>query len=410
MTGPWRPFSHLNMFIRPPNPSYFITYYKGDCDDYGNGFCLDQNVFCPTTGYLCDDGSGSNIVDNASSCDQYDNDPTWTYPIVAGVTGTNYTQNSGSPYFNQALAEANVCYPTDSNSVDHRYDQYGKLPGELPNTGDGGCHDHQDYLCDRKDKRCLSYWDSQCQCDYDTHPGDTVGAWVSNNSDRADAWDLCGKKQLQPGAWYPDYMACWYDASNSEAMEHLVAHASSLWTERTGWLNDNLPSNAAAGGFDDGELVYHGWTECTVKVDDEQQAADALVIIIPALPYPGDYEWSLCDLDKEYALPRLDENLHAMYNQGWGTKPVVIMEQYKGGLTQDECDKYWGGTNCDDGYRKGLFKQNFLFPSGTSCLLINDDGNVYYYRDWENSNDPSLTPCQDAWGLASTGNEAVSFA
>ena len=137
--------------------------------------------------------------------------------------------------------------------------------------------------------------------------------------------------------------------------------------------------------------------------DDYAGAIDALAIILPPLPTArGNYQWSLCDLSDQ-AILRLEETLHAFWTAGYGHKPVVIMEQTKGGLTQDECNKYWGGHNCKEGYRKGFFKQNFLFPGG-SCLLISGDGDgeVYYFRDNDPDCNPSKgpcgSPCADAWG------------
>lgn len=37
---------------------------------------------------------------------------------------------------------------------------------------------------------------------------------------------------------------------------------------------------------------------------------------------------------------------------GWGQKPVLIMEQTKGGLTPEECKQLWGDSDCKNGYRK----------------------------------------------------------
>ena len=140
-----------------------------------------------------------------------------------------------------------------------------------------------------------------------------------------------------------------------------------------------------------------------VSNNDFLSASDALAIVMPAMPHPKDnYHWSLCDLSTR-ALWRLEENLHALWSLGWGRKPVVIMEQFQGFLSSDNpqkaCEKYWGGSNCVDGYRKSFFRENFLFPTGASCLLIDElSREVYYYRDNEELNDPPFsTPCADYW-------------
>lgn len=102
-------------------------------------------------------------------------------------------------------------------------------------------------------------------------------------------------------------------------------------------------------------------------------------------------EWSLCNLSLAAKI-RLEENLHALYTQGYGSKPIVVMEQTNG-MDAADCNKYWNGQNCDDGYKKHFFRQNFIFPGG-SCLLLDHDGEVYYKRD-----DPSnhYFPCKDHW-------------
>ena len=82
------------------------------------------------------------------------------------------------------------------------------------------------------------------------------------------------------------------------------------------------------------------------------------------------------------AIEDLETSLNTVYQNGNGAYddfPVVVMEQTSGMLDED-CATYWGGDNCDDGYRKGIFSQNFNFPSG-ACLMPGDDGEVHYYQD-----------------------------
>ena len=85
--------------------------------------------------------------------------------------------------------------------------------------------------------------------------------------------------------------------------------------------------------------------------------------------------------------------MHAFWTQGRSkNKPIVIMEQTRG-IDSSDCDKFWSGSDCEDGYKKHFFRQSFIFPNG-SCLLLNPDGEVYYYRDDPLNNE---FPCKDRW-------------
>ena len=143
---------------------------------------------------------------------------------------------------------------------------------------------------------------------------------------------------------------------------------------------------------------HRGWTECLVSTNNKHlpDLADAITIILPAMPAAsGGERRSLCDLSYE-ALVVLEDSLNTLaFGLEFKSNPVVIMEQTRGGLDDDECKIYWGGGNdnvdCEDGYRKGFFSQEFLFPSGKSCLLYDGSKNdVYYIRDQTQCNDRFL--------------------
>ena len=76
--------------------------------------------------------------------------------------------------FEGAKASGKVCYPTDSNQ-----EQRNNV-----DNGEGKCkekplaNEDQDYVCNGND--CLMD-KSKCQCDYNKHPGETVGDWIVAN-------------------------------------------------------------------------------------------------------------------------------------------------------------------------------------------------------------------------------------
>ena len=124
---------------------------------------------------------------------------------------------------------------------------------------------------------------------------------------------------------------------------------------------------------------------------------DALTIILPALTDPGNERWSLCDLSFD-ALERLADTLDALWYRGYKDNqvPVVVMQQVQGKETDPNndrfCKNYWDDTDCTNGYRKTFFKQTIRFPTGNSCLLMDDtDGEVYFKKDGVGFG----TPCAD---------------
>lgn len=136
-----------------------------------------------------------------------------------------------------------------------------------------------------------------------------------------------------------------------------------------------------------------------------KEYSDALAIILPAQEHKAGWEgdnWSggswgntagssLCDLTLKAQI-RLEHTLHAFWTQGYGIKPVVVMEQTRG-LDSSDCNKYWYGKNCEDGYKKHFFRESFIFPGG-SCLLLYPDGEVYYARDEPVKGN---FPCKEQW-------------
>ncbi|EJK71109.1 hypothetical protein THAOC_07483 [Thalassiosira oceanica] len=85
----------------------------------------------------------------------------------------------------------------------------------------------------------------------------------------------------------------------------------------------------------------------------------------------------------EAALKQLLWDLQYVHSKGWGSKPVLIMEQISG-IDANSC-WLWDNHKCDDGYQKKFFSQNYYFGDG-SCLMIADDNEVYFWNADPNTN------------------------
>jgi len=185
----------------------------------------------------------------------------------------------------------------------------------------------------------------------------------------------------------------------------MIEASNTLWQKRDQILNWNIPLKL------DGDISYWGWNECAASYkngDDNldkhwDETADAALIILPPMDtssVPDGYHFSLCDLS-DHALDVLLYDLKRSWEKGWASKPILIMEQTSG-MDPDDCATYWDSTKstCDDGYRKGIFSQNFYFSDG-SCLLVADDSEVYFYNADPTSNtkhsQKDMKHCCAAW-------------
>lgn len=130
-----------------------------------------------------------------------------------------------------------------------------------------------------------------------------------------------------------------------------------------------------------------GWTECSAQwggktdLKSMNQAADAILIVLPAMQNRVDtnnepHTMSICDMSPE-AIEGLETSLTTVA-QGSKGLPVVVMEQTRG-IDAKNCELYWDHEHCDDGYRKGIFSQNFLFPGGSCLKRKEDDPEVRFY-------------------------------
>merc|ERR1711879_1117427 len=145
---------------------------------------------------------------------------------------------------------------------------------------------------------------------------------------------------------------------------------------------------------------------------DRVGVADAVVVVIPPLHVSelDDGSASLCFLN-QWAIGAIEEDILNLFDldSGLQGKPVIIMEQVQGLINDDECGEIWNGEDCEEGFRKSFFSQNFKFESG-NCLVVFEekdggDGNVYFHFG-----DDGACDAWDAGVLASPASAATKLA
>jgi len=359
--------SYLHMSMKAPNSIYL---------GYGD-------IMAPTTGNCFEDDVGI-----------YDVTDPWVYASVAAVVATRWDMNQNSADYRGndggEVVNVDAYYWSDSNSLDKRTDS-------IISNG-RACHENQNFGC-TDDAGCITEQDEYCKCNYDQIAPKDYGTQIANSFQLAynpNMYGLegntCGMNEKQPMFTVHDYSSCWFEESDfSQAnnyMSMFVDAMNSVWSARDSFWNHMLPEIYANYYIGEG---YWGWNEVTVSENFNTAAfdvTDAIIVGLPAMDIVNhpDVEngnaVSLCMLSPD-VLDNLSQQL-ANVKEFVGDKPVVILENVRGKMSAEECMGYWGNTECDQGFRKEIFAQNFLFNDG-SCLIYDSDSfnldgtaDVYY--------------------------------
>jgi len=287
-----------------------------------------------------------------------------------------------------------------------------------------GCHRSQDFGCDAGGSKCLTIEETACECNFQDTEGAGFGEWTVKHSltqdymKWADAAPCVKFNQTKQPSYQMNYMSCWTDPKTDGNMEQLIAAQNSWYSSRDEWLNDQAPSI-------DIDKSYHGWTECPANFDGKNtkeavtSSADAVLIVLPTQDASDSHQPSLCDLDT-FAQKTLEDSLVALAE--FGDMPHLIMQQTKG-MSKSDCDKFWGGKDCSEGFRKEFFVQNFIFPGG-SCLLTSEEenGEPKYFKsdskeckdylngvDWSQKTDKPYPPTENNGGVFASPTGSTLF-
>lgn len=116
-----------------------------------------------------------------------------------------------------------------------------------------------------------------------------------------------------------------------------------------------------------------GWTECTATLNvRDKEVADAIFLKLPPVVHRN---VSLCEmgLDEDH-----QKSLQRMHDNGYGSLPVLFLKETRG-MDSSECNRFWGGQDCEDGYRKEFFAQEWNFTSGACLARPLGCSETYYF-------------------------------
>lgn len=244
------------------------------------------------------------------------------------------------------IINTSVYYPMDAGT----YQRNALINGK-------GCNTNQGLSGICLGETCLTTFAQECQCLNHQVPPHEVGSFFAS-------WvKWIGGKQRGLNKYI-----CWYDN-----LQNLRDASNSLWLHRHEW---SVYSNHA-------ERDYMGWNECPVTNNVRNvDLLDAIVIQLPLLQ-PQDYNtttMSLCDYGGSQIQHDVVTSLETMKQMGYTTRLPVVFLTYTRGMNNEDCNQYWNGHDCLNGYQKVLFAQEFTFGNGGSCLAIPKGcRNVYYF-------------------------------
>ena len=197
----------------------------------------------------------------------------------------------------------------------------------------------------------------------------------------------CGGCKL-PGAMFGDHIAkfaeqentttrgltffsCWYPKSR-HGMEDMAAATNSVWKERRRWQDGS---------------TYIGWTECTATRNiGRTEMIDAIVI---PLNIPDS---SICEF---WSGMHIQRTLQFAYERGHGSLPVLFYREIEG-MRESDCERFWGGIECQDGYRKDFFSQEYKFENGACVHRPSGCEEAYYFPAQDvNASDMGFSASED---------------
>jgi hypothetical protein len=130
------------------------------------------------------------------------------------------------------------------------------------------------------------------------------------------------------------------------------------------------------------DKLYPGYTECPVTIDiQDPEMIDC--VVIPIFPPIGQKDPNVCSDGDRFAMQR---RLRRVYHSKYGALPILFYREIKG-MPKAECERLWGGIDCDDGYRRDFFAQEFQFDDG-SCIHRPVGCKAEYYFPPHNDSDP----------------------
>jgi hypothetical protein len=282
----------------------------------------------------------------------------WNYAIPALMIGSKFRRDHmiiTNETMEHPFVDCALYYPANAGTT-----QLGMTAGSVDANGKGGCHrDDMEKLC-FKNNTCSELYNIDCSCDSSKVPphmiGDHFAELFSNIAEDASFGQFFART------------VCSYPGTE-QGLKDMIAASNSLWKQRNGWcLFEEQECEIS-------ELKYRGHTECMASKNIMNvEMADGIIIQIP----PRIFERQV-DLERLYPnfYETMLKRLKELYDWGYKDLPIVFMEEIKG-MSPEACQRYWGGENCRDGYRKEVYTQAFYFSNG-ACIASPPGCNEVYY-------------------------------
>lgn len=330
----WQPASFVHASLRAPNVLYGLSATSGRI--FGTAY--DKNFAL----------ASARTSDIYSSPHSHDGNKTAT--------------SQGSPELHAVAAKS--YFPIDAGSVPR---------GAVKHPLGGGCRaGFNDRIC--LDNICLVAADSECVCNTSAVPPEQFGFHLTSY--------LRGRKiprafLAQRTCWYPD---------DANAVSNVINASNSLWlTSNDGWYKRPPPGGAAYRTGKDTDYMGHTEIMATRNIR-ELSAADAIVVKLPHKNISSN-KISLSDMT-ETELVAIQNWIQFQvkmegcpFHNNHNILPIVFYAESRGMRDQYECSIAWGGDQCENGYRREFFSEQYNFSDG-SCLAsppgccCND---VYFY-------------------------------
>ena len=256
------------------------------------------------------------------------------------VIGTRFAMNlpmRGISQIQNEIVDIASLFPVDARSSKR---------GSLFRDDGGGCFS-EPLLC-LKGGTCLHEFENGVctgKCNSTAVPPEEMGNHIAKYMN-----------EFAAGGASPIFMNSCYYAPDRHGIESAIAASNSIWEKGL---------RAAARNS--------GWTECTASPNVRHpDVPDAITIKVPV-----ERNETLRDLDG-YGHSQILLSLEIMHTRGYGALPVMFYTETRG-MGADECDRFWGGIDCSDGFRKEFFSQSFEFTNGACISNLPGSEEFYYF-------------------------------
>jgi hypothetical protein len=281
----------------------------------------------------------------------------WDYAIPALIIGSKFKRDHivvTNETMEQPFVDCALFYPANAGSM-----QLGMTAGSVDANGKGCHRDDMKKLC-FKNNSCSELYNSDCSCNSSKVPphmmGDHFAELFSN---------------LAKDTYFGNFFSrtvCSYPGTE-QGLKDMIVASNSLWRRRHGWCRFDEQECETS------ERKYRRHTECMASKNIMNvDMADGILIQMP----PKIFETQV-PLEQFYPhlFHFLLRKLQELHDWGYKELPIVFMEEIKG-MPPEACRRYWGGVDCQVGYRKEVYTQAFNFSNG-ACIASPPGCNEVYY-------------------------------